>query len=43
LVLSEVGCLCTFVDASLRIGGRWRILQGMDTYAGIEVTQFGSS
>jgi hypothetical protein len=41
--LSEVGCLSTFGDASLRIGDRCRILQGMDTYAGIEVTRFGSS
>ena len=42
-VLLGVGCLCTFVDAPLRIGGRCRILQGTDTHARIEVMRFGSS
>jgi hypothetical protein len=42
-VATEVGSLSAFVDASLRIGGRCRILQGMNTYEGIEVTRFGSS
>jgi hypothetical protein len=42
-VLSEVGYLCTFVDASLRIGACYCILQGVDTSAGSEVTKFGTA
>src|SRR5215218_8514708 len=42
-VLPEVGCLCSFVDASLRIGACCCILKGVDTSAGTEVTKFGTA
>jgi len=42
-VLPEVECLCSFVDASLRIGACCCILKGVDTSAGSEVTKFGTA